>query len=49
MEYPCEHELIYEVRHIAQCLQEGRLTSPVVTEEISARGIAALEAVKHGW
>ena len=49
LEYPCEHELIYEVRHIAQCLQEGRLTSPVVTEEISARGIAALEAVKHGW
>lgn len=47
--YPCEHELIYEVQHILSCMQEGRLTSSVVTEEISAGGIAAIEVVKRQW
>lgn len=49
VEFPCEHELVYEVQHIAECFDKGLLTSPVVTEEISVRGIAALEAVKAGW
>ena len=48
-EFPCQHELIYEVKHIQQCFQEGILSSPVVTEEISAQGIALLEQVKAGW
>ena len=39
MEYPCDHELIYEANHIAKCIREGKLTSPVVTEELSAAGI----------
>ena len=46
VEYPCEHELVYEAEHIAQCIAEGRLTSPVVTEEISLSGIRALEKVE---
>lgn len=49
VEFPCEHELIYEVQHIVDCFKKGLLTSPVVTEEISVRGIAALETVKAGW
>jgi len=49
VEYPCEHELVYEAVHIAQCIREGRLTSPVVTEELSVAGIAALEAVEAQW
>ena len=48
-EFPCEHELSYEAEHIAQCVQAGQLTSPVVTEELSVAGIAALEAVEAGW
>lgn len=47
--FPCEHELIYETRHIAECFRQGWLTSPVVTEEVSVRGIEALEAVKNNW
>lgn len=47
--FPCEHELVYEASHIADCLEQGLLTSPVVTEEISCNGIAALEAVKKSW
>ncbi len=46
---PCEHELIYEVQHIAQCFRQGQLTSPVVTEELSCAGIRALEEVEEYW
>lgn len=49
VEFPCEHELVYEARHIAECLQKGLLSSPVVTEELSVGGITALETVKRGW
>lgn len=48
-EFPCDHELVYEVRHIANCLEKGLTQSPVVTGEFSARAIAALEKVKAKW
>ena len=49
LEFPCEHELMYEACHIADCLEQGLLTSPVVTEEISVEGITAIERVKSDW
>ena len=49
VEFPCEHELIYEANHIARCIREGKITSPVVTEELSVAGIAALEEVERRW
>lgn len=49
LEFPCQHELIYEIFHIAGCFEEGLLTSPVVTEALSVSGIAALEEVKSAW
>lgn len=49
VEYPCEHELVYEAEHIQSCMQAGLLTSPVVTEAISVGGIEALEKVKQSW
>ena len=49
VEFPCEHELMYEAAHIAACMEQGLLRSPVVTEEISVGGISALEAVKSNW
>ena len=48
-EYPCDHELRYEVSHIADCFEKGLLQSPVVTGEFSAAAIAALESVKAKW
>lgn len=48
-EYPCEHELMYEACHIAACMEQGLLNSPVVTEEITAGGIATLERVSNSW
>lgn len=49
LEFPCEHELIYEAEHIKACLEQGLLTSPVVTEELSVAGISALEQIKLHW
>ena len=48
-EFPCEHELIYEVRHIADCLNRGLLQSPVVTGEFSTRAIRTLEQIRADW
>ena len=48
-EYPCDHELVYEVRHIAECFRKGLLQSPVVTGEFSARAIRTLERIKENW
>lgn len=49
LEFPCDHELVYEVRHIQQCLSEGKCTSDVVTEELSVAGITALEKIQSLW
>ena len=48
-EFPCEHELSYEAAHIAECIENGLLTSPIVTEELSVAGITVLERVKALW
>lgn len=49
LEFPCEHELIYEAQHIQDCISQGLLTSQVVTESLSVSGIGALERVKESW
>ena len=49
LEFPCEHELVYEVAHIADCLEQGLQNSSVVTEEISLEGIRTIEQVKTTW
>ena len=43
VEYPCQHELSYEAVHIRDCLEQGLLTSSVVTEAITLGGIEALK------
>ena len=48
-EFPCQYELAYEATHITQCMEQGLLTSPVATEEITLGGIAALEQVMASW
>ncbi len=48
-EYPCQHELVYEAEHIADCLEKGLLNSPVITEALSLEGIHAIERVKEQW
>lgn len=48
-EYPCDHELVYEVAHIADCFKKGLKESPVVTGRFSASAIATLERIKEKW
>ena len=48
-EYPCEHELVYEVEHILKCFEQRLLESPVVTQRLSVAGIATLEKIKEQW
>ena len=48
-EYPCDHELVYEVRHIAECFWKGLQESPVVTGRFSTRAIRTLETIKKNW
>ena len=47
--YPCDHELLYEVQHIAECFEKGLPESPVVTGEFSAQAIRVLEQIKEKW
>ena len=49
LEFPCKNELIYEAAHIQQCISDGLLNSPVVTEDISVKGIEAIEKIKVKW
>ena len=48
-DYPCQHELVYEVRHIADCFRKGLQESPVVTGEFSAQAIRVLETIRENW
>ena len=49
LEFPCEHELVYEAAHIADCMEKGLLVSPVVTPALSLEGIRVIEQVKASW
>ena len=49
VDFPCRHELIYEAEHIHACMEQGLLSSPVVTEDVTVSGIAALEKVAAEW
>lgn len=46
IEVPCLHELIYEAEHIADCINNGKITSPVVTEQLTQKAIHVLERVQ---
>ena len=47
LRYPCAHELSYEAAHVAQCLSQGLLTSPVVTPELTLESIRLIATLKH--
>ncbi len=49
IEVPCKYELIYEAKHIYECMEKGLLTSPVVTEDISVKAIEIIEKIKNHW
>lgn len=49
LEYPCEHELCYEIRHMADCLAAGLLQSPVMTESVTVNTARLLHGLSEDW
>lgn len=49
LEYPCEHELVYEVLHAKECIQAGLTESPVMTEEMTVSAIRVLNGIHQLW
>ena len=49
LEYPCEHELIYEVLHAEECIRKGLSESPVMTEEMTTSAIRVLNEIARDW
>ena len=44
--FDCEHELIYEILHFIDCLENGLCESPVMTKKLSLNGIGVIEKIK---
>ena len=49
LEYPCRHELVYEARHIRDCLERGLTESPAVPAALSVSAAEALERIRAAW
>ncbi|BCQ35621.1 MULTISPECIES: Gfo/Idh/MocA family protein [Erwinia] len=49
LNFPCDHELVYEVRHIHDCLNKHAITSPVMSPEMTINTISMLELIHQRW
>ena len=49
LSYPCDHELVYEIDHVAECIQKGLTESPVMTEEMTVSAIRILNEIKRSF
>lgn len=45
MQHPCSYEMIYEVAHIHQCIEEGNLQSEAMSEARSVRCCALVDQI----
>lgn len=46
LEYPCEHEMRYELEHYCACIEQGLTESPVTSAERSVRCLEVMEQVR---
>jgi len=49
LEYPCEHELVYELAHFNRCIGEGLLQSPVMDEAMTVDTLEMMERLQSSW
>lgn len=49
IEYPCECEFVYEVNHVNECIQQGLLTSPMMTKEMTIQTMDMVESIFRSW
>lgn len=47
--YPCDYELIYELRHFDECMRKGLLQSPVMSKEMTVSTLALMQNLRDGW
>lgn len=46
LDYPCEHELQYEVAHFCQCVSQKLTESPVMTREMTVSTVKIVETLR---
>ncbi len=49
IEFPCEFELVYEVEHIYQCLNQQLLQSPLMDQNMTIDTVGLLENIHLSW
>lgn len=48
-EFPCEHELRYELEHYEHCIKEGLTESPVMSREMTVKTLETMEYLRKQW
>lgn len=48
LDYPCEYEMAYELRHFCRCIRGGLLQSPVMDERMTVKTAEILENLSLG-
>lgn len=46
-EYPCEHELVYELEHIKENISEGKISSDVMTKEVTYKCVKLVDDIQN--
>lgn len=49
IEHPCQYELIYEIQHYHDCLDQGLIESPVMSESMTVDTIEMLDSIRNNW
>ncbi len=49
LDYPCKHELVYELVHFNRCINEGLLQSPVMDEAMTVGTLEMMESLRNNW
>lgn len=49
IEFPYQSEFVYEINHVNECLEKGRITSPVMTKELTMQAVELAEQLYQQW
>lgn len=49
IEHPCQYELIYEIEHYLDCLDNGMIESPIMSESMTVETIEMLDSIRNNW
>ncbi len=49
IEHPCKYELIYEIQHYHDCLDQKLIESPIMSRSMTVDTIAMLDEIRNNW